>query len=133
MGKSLVARLFAALSDKEIEELKHLIYEHVVPVKERSIEFDWNIPYKKYPRKIGKSTGIVKLRRSVRNGDDYGMLLQAVENYAAYAKKNSLEPQFIMHFSTFATRWRDWTDAALDKAGVSRSLVPSFSQVLSND
>lgn len=133
MAKSLVARVFATLNEKEIEELKHLLYEHVVPEKAPHLEFDWDIAYRKYPRKIGKSSGIIKLRRSVRNGDDYGLLLQAVENYASYCKKNSLEQQFIMHFSTFATRWRDWTDAALDKAGVSRNLVPNFSQVLSND
>lgn len=135
MGKSLVARWFAALNEKEIEELKELLLDRQPVIHNYRITFlPWiENAYKVYPRKIGKASGTAKLKRNIKSPEDAALLEEAAKNYAAYCKKNSIEQQYIMHFSTFATRWRDWCDDALDKLGVSRNLVPSFSSVFADD
>jgi len=76
--------------------------------------FDFEIIYKAYPRKIGKKKGIEKLKATVKDEKDFQLVLTAVNNYAAYCKKEKTEGRYIMHFSTFINQWQDW---AQDETG----------------
>lgn len=67
--------------------------------------------YDAYPRKIGKSKGLAKAVRDIRDEDEIGAFGEAVSNYALYVKAQGLEQKFIKHFSTFVGEWRDWLDA----------------------
>lgn len=73
-----------------------------------SSEFDLEAVYKKYPRKVGKTQGIKKLAKEIHSQEDYQSLLVAVDRYSASVR--GAEPQFIKHFSSWATSWRDWLD-----------------------
>jgi len=135
MAKSLLSRWFAALTESEINELELLILERNAKVidlpKKEWPQFDFNLIYHHFPRKVGKATGINKLKRSIKLQRDYDLLLEATKNYAQLTKKECSELKFIMHFSTFASRWQDYTNEALNKAQVSLNIVPDFSSVLS--
>jgi hypothetical protein len=64
--------------------------------------------YEKFPRKEGKSRGLEKLRKVKES--DLPLVEKAVENYAEHCSLNRTEPQYLKHFSTWATEWRDWVD-----------------------
>lgn len=68
--------------------------------------FDFEAVYAKFPRRIGKKTGIEKLKKSVTTQDKYELLMQAVENYARLM--SSTEEQYIKHFSSWVSVWMDW-------------------------
>jgi hypothetical protein len=64
--------------------------------------------YKSYPRKIGKNLGLDRLYQKHFKFDDIEKFGIAVMNYANYCKKNKTDQQYILQFSTFVGRWRDW-------------------------
>lgn len=67
--------------------------------------------YKQYPRKIGKNLGIDRLYQKHFKFEDIEKFGVAVMKYSNYCKKNKIEPMYILQFSTFAGRWRDWFEA----------------------
>jgi len=75
----------------------------------QAAEFDLNLIYSKYPRKVGKTPGLKKLTRQIKTIEDYHLLTKAVENYAIHCSTLRTEPQFIKHFSTWVSEWRDWS------------------------
>lgn len=66
--------------------------------------------YEKYPRKVGKTRGIAKLKASIKTEDDVASFIVAVTNYRAHLAKEGTEAKYIMHFSTFVNCWPDWLD-----------------------
>lgn len=64
--------------------------------------------YKRYPRKIGKNLGLDRLFQKHFSFDDIEKFAVAVQNYDAYCKSGKIEDKYILHFSTFVGRWRDW-------------------------
>jgi ribosomal protein S27AE len=73
-------------------------------------EFDFELIYKNYPRKIGKKKGMLSCKRLVSLPESYNKLTAAVNNYAAHCKRNGVEEKYIKHFSTFMGEWEDWVD-----------------------
>lgn len=73
-------------------------------------EFDFELVYKKYPRKEGKSEGIKKLTREIKTLEDFENFSKAVDRYRDHVIKAGTEPKFIKHFSSFVSIWRDWLD-----------------------
>ena len=59
-----------------------------------------------YPRKIGKTPGLKKLARV--KAEELPLLEKAMRNYLFHSK--TLDPKFIMHFSTFTGQWQDWVN-----------------------
>lgn len=64
--------------------------------------------YKNYPRKMGKTQGLKKLAKEIKTETDLNQLTQAIDAYKSYCVKNQTEEQYIKHFSTFASCWREW-------------------------
>lgn len=69
--------------------------------------------YEIYPRKIGKTKGVQKLRNQLKNENDLDLFRTAVLNYKKFIEKNKTESKFIKHFSTFVGEWRDWIDSSI--------------------
>lgn len=65
--------------------------------------------YKKYPIKKGKTVGVKRLASQIVSVDDLRDLNTAIENYAIECKGK--DEQYIKHFSTFASCWRDYLEA----------------------
>jgi hypothetical protein len=80
-------------------------------------EFDFDLVYENYPRKMGKKKGIEKLRRSVKTQEEHTLLLTAVENYKNYVQAQRIEPQFMKHFDTFTNCWQDFINPVDGVAG----------------
>lgn len=59
-----------------------------------------------YPLKKGKSKGVEKLSKEIKTEKDLADLMTAITRYRAQLT----DPQFAMHFSTFAGQWRDCLD-----------------------
>lgn len=83
-------------------------------------KFDFETLYKNYPRKMGKSQGIKKALREVKNQEDYHALDQAIEKFRKFHLQKGTEAQFIPHFSTFMSSWRDWCDPDAGKVVVAQ-------------
>jgi hypothetical protein len=66
--------------------------------------------YLGYPRKQGKSSGLRRLKADLKSGESIQAMVQARDNYVAHLKRARTEPQFVLHFSTWANQWRDWLD-----------------------
>ena len=89
-------------------------------------EFDFESVYKIYPRKLGKASGIRKLKSKVKTDEKYEQLKLAVEKYAAHCKRERIEEKFIMHFNTWCSRWEDWVPSATEKP---KELTPDFAGI----
>lgn len=72
------------------------------------VNFDFDLVYLNYPRKIGKSKGVEKLKKLIKTKTDYDLLLLSVKNYSEISR--DVEPKFIKHFSTFVSEWRDYIE-----------------------
>lgn len=73
-------------------------------------QFDLESIYQKYPRKLGKSDGLKKLAKSIKTTTDFEDLVFAVDNFIRHHTNARTKIEFIPHFKTFATNWRDWVD-----------------------
>lgn len=73
-------------------------------------EFDFESLYLRYPRHVGKKKGLAKCHRLIDTPEKFDSLGRAVDNYAAFLKKNKAEEKFIKHFSTFMSEWEDWAE-----------------------
>lgn len=79
--------------------------ESVVPL------FDFASVYKAYPRKEGKTKGIVRLRSQVRTPEAFAELQTAVRHFAEKHAAEGTEQKYIPHFSTWCNAsWRDFID-----------------------
>lgn len=66
--------------------------------------------YQKFPRKIGKGLGIDRLFQKHFKREDLELFSRAVQNYADYCDREKQDEKFILHFSTFVGRWRDYAE-----------------------
>lgn len=92
------------ITEQNITEQNKNTLEHCAQV------FDFEIFYQKYPRKLGKQSGINKCKAQIKTQADYDNLSLAIDRYLKYISEKQIEPQYIKHFSTFMTSWRDWLD-----------------------
>lgn len=83
---------------------------------------DLDLIYKKYPRKVGKQEGYRRLRKQIQSPEDEKLVLQALENYLGHLRREGTEAKYVMHFSTWTNRWRDWLDP---ETGNSQSFAAS--------
>jgi hypothetical protein len=63
--------------------------------------------YKPYPRKEGKSDGIARLARDLSLGASLADMAKACERFCAHHKALGTEKQYLPHFSTWTSTWRD--------------------------
>ena len=73
-------------------------------------EFDLEEVYKKYPRKLGKSQGMRKLKQTIKKPEDFEQLKKSVDSFSALMKKEMRAADKIPYFSTFANSWRDYLE-----------------------
>lgn len=67
---------------------------------------------KYYPRKEGRTNGLKKLLKEIKNDADLISLQIAIKNYAT--AKQGTEKKFIKIFSSFAAEWVDWINHVPD-------------------
>lgn len=99
---------FQGAKDKDKEKDKDLDKE-----KEReNKKFDPDIDaiYKLYPRKEGKACGYKKLKVDLKTPELHAQCLLALNNFLEKHRKLGTEPQFIPHFKTWTSSWRDCLD-----------------------
>lgn len=77
--------------------------------------FDFETPYREYPRKEGKSAGMKRLKTLIKDPDTFAAFCRAVTNYAQKCKAENAEVRFIKHWSSFvgtkgSEPWRDYVD-----------------------
>ena len=70
--------------------------------------FDLEAIYSRYPRKVGKTNGMKRLRASVKSQADYEELGRALTAYLAHVAGK--DKQYIRQFDTWCTTWRDWLE-----------------------
>ena len=75
-----------------------------------SLVFDFEPLYSKYPRKDGKSKGMVICNRDIKTQEDYDGLSQAIDRYRQIQISIGAEKKFIKQFSTFMGCWKDYRD-----------------------
>lgn len=86
---------------------------------------DFDSLYKEYPRKEGKSRGMMICKAQVKTQEDFLLLKQAIFRYRAHIQKTATDPRFIKHFSSFMTSWRDWLDPATGTTDRPASVNPA--------
>lgn len=120
MSNSFVSRIFYILTDAEKKQMMELIVGELQPPSllepvEELPSFDLECAYRLYPRKIGKDSGLKRLKQKVKSAQMFDRLIQAVANYSLYVKRERIEAKYIMHFSTFAGRFEDWCDENVEQ------------------
>lgn len=92
--------------DKDKEKDKDKESEQKFKVYDADLE----IIYKSYPLKKGKHKGFEKARREITSARELDDLRFAVNAYKADVERNKTKPEYIKHFSTFMSEWKDWLD-----------------------
>ena len=77
------------------------------PKEETEEKFDFSKVYDLYPRKIGKSLGLRRLKSKVKTSQEFEQLMQAVSNYKKHCQ-NYEDQKYIKHFSSWVSDWKDW-------------------------
>ena len=99
------------IEEKRIEERRG--EENILPdsakAEPRQV-FDFDSLYKKYPRKEGKSRGMITCKSQIKTLEDFNLLSNAIDRYAEHCSKSGTEGKYIKHFSSFMSSWRDWLD-----------------------
>jgi hypothetical protein len=105
------------MSDKKnIDQGIEFIDEKELKSKlESKPDFDFEILYLEWPRKVGKDRGMKKLKSKIKTQRQYDDFVLAVRNYAAYVKREIKSKEYIQHWSTFVGTgdtgpWRDWVN-----------------------
>ncbi len=98
-----------------------------ISTKER---FDLETVYQEYPLKVGKSDGLKRLRSEIKTRDDFEAFRQSVRNYKAYCERENKAKEYIKHFSTFVSTWRDWLDPATGTASINIKKEKSFLEII---
>lgn len=94
--------------------------------KRRSLDqnkFDLERLYGLFPRKVGKKSGMAKLKAIVRDQDSFDRMKLAIENYCKYCAHHKTETRYIKHFSTFVNSWEDWIDWKSDSEGIRKKTI----------
>ncbi len=80
-------------------------------------EFDFAAVYQAYPKRIGKTKGMARLRTSVKTAADWEQLNIALKHYQAFVAGK--DQQYTKQFDTWATTWRDWVEVPQENARAS--------------
>lgn len=77
------------------------------------VEFDFEVLYQNYPRRIGKAKAFKVLQSTIKTNEDYSQLDQAIKNYASEVARLKTEEKYIKHFSSFIgsienQSWREY-------------------------
>lgn len=99
-----------SLEDKERDKDQDQYKDQDQDKEKESKKFDFEILYKAYPKKVGKSGGLKTCKAQIKNQDDYDNLKHAIERYTAHCSKNITDPKYVKQFDTFMSGWRDWLD-----------------------
>lgn len=83
--------------------------------------------YKMYPRKLGKSAGLSRLRQQIKTKEDYELFKIAVKNYVELIKRDCTEAKYVKYFSTFVGHnneqpWRDYADSDIGECDIGSSI-----------
>jgi hypothetical protein len=73
-----------------------------------------------YPRKEGKTRGMKRLARQIKNETHLAEFEKAVRNYAE--KCEGRDTEYIKQFSTFASEWREWIDVPKEKSWLDQKM-----------
>lgn len=103
---------------KKKEKEKEIDIPHAV--------FDFELVWKKYPRKLGKAEGMARLATMIKTNEDYQLLLKSIDRYVAHLSKSGTEEQFMKHFPSFLgtskkQTWRDWLETDVGRVKVQSS------------
>ncbi len=71
---------------------------------------DLEVVYSMYPRKEGKSKGLEKAAIQIKTNEDLLKLKEAVIAYKEKLERDETPREFVKHFDTFMTSWRDCLD-----------------------
>lgn len=71
--------------------------------------FDLDEIYNAYPKKVGKKKGLDKLKKKIRNQEDFDLILSGAKKYADHCDLNQTDKKYIKHFSTWVNQecWND--------------------------
>lgn len=78
-----------------------------------NVRLDFVALYNKYPRKEGKSSGILRCEKLIKTQAEYDSLSKAIDSYSNHCAKTG---QIIKHFDSFLGSdrtghpWKDWAD-----------------------
>lgn len=74
------------------------------------VDFDFESIYQKYPRKVGKSSGMAKLAKTIKTVETYEKFTKSVNNFLEEHKIAGTDLKYVPHFSTFVNRWQDYLE-----------------------
>lgn len=94
--------------------------------------------YKEYPRKVGKAKGLAKLKSQLKTQTDLELCVRALAKFKKYHIDKGTLGEYIPHFSTWVSSWKDWLDedvGAIDpriKTG-DENKIKSITEILADE
>lgn len=82
------------------------------PLANLAPDFDFDLLWRRYPKKIGKPEAIRHFNSTVKTLPDWQAVNRALDNYLTYLKTESTDRKFIKHGSTWFNQWRGWSEGS---------------------
>ena len=108
-------------------------------VTEATPDLDFEGLYQVYPRKVGRTDALDRMRKLVKTPDEYSKLCHALARFKKHHADKGTQEQYLPHMTTFLgvkgkERWRDWLDPETGTADVTTptSGPPNRAQIREN-
>src|SRR5699024_4700716 len=108
------------LSTKELSTDKtntNIQKEHESSNDDKTLTDRFESIWKDYPRKEGKKKAFASYKRALKNGVTDEEIMEGIEKYNQYIKKEKTDRKYIAHGSTWfnENRWQDEYDVGQNK------------------
>ena len=118
------------LSTKELSTNKpitNIQKEHQPSKDGQSTSERFEVLWKEYPRKEGKKKAFASYKRALKNGVTDEEIMEGLEKYNQYIKKEKTDRKYIAHGSTWfnENRWQDEYDVNSNKGSNKKSWAGS--------
>lgn len=99
------------------------------PLANVAPDFDFDLLWRRYPKKIGKPEAVRHFNSTVKTIADWEGINRALDQYLTYLKNDGTDRKFIKHGSTWFNQWRGWSEGGTNGAHDSESPVGYIAQL----
>lgn len=124
-----LTRSLQGRKDKDKDKDKDTDKDSLEGVQGKPFRPDLAAVYARYPRKKGKTPGLKKLASTIKSLSDEQDAHRALDAFIAHHKREGTAAEFIPHFSTWASSWRDWLDPDHGQGESFSAKAPSIADI----
>lgn len=86
-------------------------------------DFDFDLIYENYPRKVDKFGGLKKCKTQITSQKKYDDLGRAIEKYKNFCAENGYTGKYVKNFNSFMTNWPQWLENDMGECNIDTTAI----------